>query len=66
MGMTHEYIYLYIAKHDKYEMVDWTLYLTPFSTKIWLIISVNSIAFMVIITIIKKLYADQNVKIVSC
>ena len=64
--MTYEYVSLYIAKQDKYEMVDWILYLTPFSAKIWLIISVNSIAFMVIITIIKKLYADQNVKIVSC
>ena len=60
MSQTHAS--LFIANNNKFDMIDWTVYLTPFSICSWLIIITSAIIFMITISIMEWLY---NVEIVS-
>ena len=60
--MSQVYAALFIANHN-YDVIDWTVYLAPFSIKLWLSIVASAIIFMIIITIMERQY---NAKRVSC
>ena len=60
--MSKVYAALFIANFNYY-VIDWTVYLAPFSIKLWLSIVASAVIFMVTITIMERQY---NVKMVSC
>ena len=61
--MSQKVASLFIANNKNLAITDWTVYLTPFSIKLWLIIVASAITFMVIITILERQY---NEDMVSC
>ena len=61
MSQTHAS--LFIKNNDKFNMIDWSVYLTPFSIWSWLIIIISAMIFMFIISIMEWLF---NVEMVSC
>ena len=61
--MSQEVAALFITNNKKFAITDWTVYLTPFSIKLWLIIVASAITFMIIIIILERQY---NEEMVSC
>ena len=59
--MSQIHMSLFIANSNKFDIIDWTVYLTPFSIKIWLIIVASAITFMFIITIMERQYNEEIV-----
>ena len=59
LPMTQSYPYLFIAKNN--DIIDWTVYLTPFSIRIWLIILASAITIIIIITVMEKQYNIETV-----
>ena len=49
--MNHAYASLFIANSRNFDIIDWSVYLSPFSIKIWLIIIASAITFMIIMVI---------------
>ena len=60
--MSQIYAALFIVNNDNFNVIDWTVYLAPFSIRLWLVIVVSAFSFMIIITIMECLY---NVEMVS-
>ena len=59
--VTQSYASLFIANHDNFDVIDWTVYLSPFSIWIWLITISSAITFMTIMTIIERQYNEEIV-----
>ena len=59
--MNLAYASLFIANHHKLDIIDWSVYLSPFSIKIWLIIIASAITFMIIIIIMDMQYNREVV-----
>ena len=53
---------LFIAKHNKYEMIDWMVYLGPFTYELWLSICIFAVPITIIIVIMRRLYLLEKVK----
>ena len=60
--MSQTYMALFIVNNDNLNNIDWTVYLAPFSIRLWLIIVASAFCFMIIISIMECLY---NVEMVS-
>ena len=62
--LSQSYAALYISNFD-YEIVDWTVYLVPFSIRLWLVICSSAISFMIIIKLIEMQHLMSESKLVS-
>ena len=60
--ITQVHASLFIANNDNFDTIDWTVYLTPFTLRVWLIIIASTITIVIIIIVMEKQY---NVEMVS-
>ena len=56
---------LFIRDNEDFEVTDWTVYLTPFSTYLWITTFIFAILFTVIIIIIEMWYKVDKIDYVS-
>ena len=63
-AITQAYGALFIS-HGNYEVIDWTVFLIPFTMKLWIGICVSTISFMVGIKIMEQQYMIEAVPLVS-
>ena len=63
-AITQAYGALFISDGN-YEVIDWTVFLIPFSIKLWISICVSTISFMVGIKIMEQQYMIETAPLVS-
>ena len=56
---------LFIRDNEDFEVTDWTVYLTPFSTNLWITTFSSAISFTVITVIIEMWYKVEKIDYVS-
>ena len=63
-AITQAYGALFIS-HGNFEVIDWTVFLIPFSIKLWISICVSTITFMVGIKIMEQQHMIETAPLVS-